>query len=210
MSRVIDYAFKKKVLDSNLCERIRSAMWHDFCRRDYEENGVVRKSATKQHETLNDIHDSCLLSGTIREYNEALKINNAFYQRLKRLRARVSNMLNNGECTFLTLTFTDETLTSTSAKERRVLVSRYLKRFNALYVANIDFGKANHREHYHALINSADIDYSVWHEYGAIKGEKVRFVSGDSCVKLSKYVCKLANHAIKETTKRSALLYSRA
>lgn len=210
MGRVIDYAFKKKVLDSKLCERIRSAMWHDFCVRDLCENGVVRKSATKEHETLNDIHDYCLSNGTIKEYNEALKINNAFYQRLKRLRARVNKMLCNGECIFLTLTFNDDTLTSTSEKERRVLVSRYLKRFNSLYVANIDFGKTNHREHYHALINCSVIDYGAWHDFGAIKGEKVRFVSGDSCIKLSKYVCKLSNHAIKETTKRSALLYSRA
>ena len=111
---------------------------------------------------------------------------------------------------FLTLTFNDETLRDTTDKERRVLVSRYLKSFGCSYVANVDYGKENHREHYHAVINTDRIDYSSWHKYGAIDGEKIRNrnIQSDK-TRLAKYICKLSNHAIKETTKRSSLIYSR-
>ena len=79
-----------------------------------------------------------------------------------------------------------------------------------MYVANIDFGAQNHREHYHAVIQCKKIDASSWHKYGAIFIEKVRNNGiGHDCERLSKYVSKLSNHAIKETTKRCSLLYSR-
>ena len=54
------------------------------------------------------------------------------------------------------------------------------------------------------------IDLSLWRSYGNINVQKVRNNSIDLNKKrLSKYICKLSNHAIKETTKRSCLIYSR-
>ena len=110
---------------------------------------------------------------------------------------------------FLTLTFNDSILSSTSPETRRKYVRRFLKSFNCQYVGNIDFGKRNHREHFHALIGTGKIDYSLWNtRFGAINGLKVRN-STDDKARLSRYIAKLTNHAIKETTKRSVIIYSR-
>ena len=92
---------------------------------------------------------------------------------------------------------------------RRKYVSRCLKKYNTLYVANIDFGKKNGREHYHAVISIDKVDNKDW-LYGDIDFKRVRNKNIEEDKKrLSKYIAKLSNHAIKETTKRCCLLYSR-
>ena len=79
-----------------------------------------------------------------------------------------------------------------------------------MYVANIDYGSKNKREHYHALINCDKVDFKSWRKYGNINAKRVRNKDIESDkTKLSKYIAKLSNHAIKETTKRSCLIYSR-
>lgn len=152
-----------------------------------------------------------------KKVKEISRLCNSKVKRVIRLRERITNMLLNFECLFLTLTFTDKTLLNTSAKTRRTLVSRFLRQFNVPYVGNIDFGKMNGREHYHALIAIGKIDYHLW-TYGAINGLKVRNdidytaygeIKYTSIQKIAKYIAKLTNHAIKETTKRSVLIYSR-
>ena len=115
-------------------------------------------------------------------------------------------MLESGECLFLTLTFTDATLGKTTEDTRRQAVRRYLKSFGVPYVANIDYGKKNGREHYHAVIQTDHVDYAAY-TYGAINGERIR--SAEDYVKLSKYVAKLTNHAIKQTNKRQVIIYSK-
>jgi len=121
------------------------------------------------------------------------------------------------DCLFLTLTFSDKALIHNTADSRRQAVKRFLKQFGVPYVANIDFGAKNHREHYHALLRIGEIDYHLW-KYGAINGLKVRNdikvdengeLTSETVEKLSRYVAKLTNHAIKETTKRSVIMYSR-
>lgn len=158
----------------------------------------------------NDLYSYCAENGLLNELKECMKINNAEYERTKRLKNRVATMLLSGSCCFITLTFNDDTLSNTTEKQRRVAVSRYLKQYGCLYVANIDYGAKNKREHYHALINCDKIDFSAWRKYGNINAERVRNKDFESDkTKLSKYIAKLSNHAIKETTKRSCLIYSR-
>lgn len=196
--RVVDYAFKSYVLKehNDLLQRCKRSKWVDF--------------KNSNQDSFNELYFECVKNDLHKEFLESVKINNANYKRVQRLRYRVSDMLLNGACLFLTLTFNDDTLANTSEKERRVAVSRFLKQYHCSYVANIDFGANNHREHYHALINTDRVKYSDWHKYGSIKGEKVqnRNIKEDM-TKLSKYICKLSNHAIKETTRRSSLMYSR-
>lgn len=102
------------------------------------------------------------------------------------------------DCVFLTLTFNDKTLGSTSQNTRRRYVRDYLNSIGAYYLANIDYGKKNDREHYHAIVKATDIDYSGWHKYGAVKGKRI--VVKDSA-KLTRYILKLSKHSIKNTTK---------
>lgn len=139
--------------------------------------------------------------------NEVDRIINTDKCRRKRLRKRIENMFAQGTCVFLTLTFTDEVLQNTDEKTRRVYVARFLKSVSTQYVGNVDFGKENGREHYHAVIVSNTDDFSSW-TYGFYKAITVRKEEADA-KRLATYVSKLTNHAIKETTKRNALIYSR-
>lgn len=216
MRRHIDYAFKSKVLRENekLIEEYKKADLETYKEKQQyfidiqEDNGIVW---SKNHQTpLDDLYVECCLNGQMREYNEIGKIIHAYYERVKRLKNKVYEIIKDGKSLFLTLTFNDDTLNTTTEKQRRVLVARYLKKQNAQYVANIDFGKKNHREHYHAIIKSNKINLEDWHKNGAIDIEHVRIKEFESDTKkISKYIAKLANHAIKETTKRNALMYSR-
>lgn len=148
------------------------------------------------------------------EIEEAERVNNAGYHRVKRLHDRVLTMLNNSNCIFLTLTFSSDTLANTSEETRRRYITRFLKEQCINYVANIDYGKKNEREHYHAVVipKSDKIDGSLY-SLGNIDFERVRNKKNDTneatSKRLAKYVNKLTNHAIKETVRQSRVIYSR-
>ena len=64
---------------------------------------------------------------------------------------------------------------------------------------------------YEAFVNSKNkqtekVDYNAFN-YGALNGQKVR--SANDNVKLAKYIAKLTNHAIKDTTKLNRIIYNR-
>jgi len=142
-------------------------------------------------------------------FHEYEKINNASWARVRRLRLRIEEMLMCGECVFLTFTFDDDVLSSTSAKTRRRYVTRFLKAYTDDFVGNLDFGAKNGREHYHAvaLLGSEKIPLTEWKK-GSLDLERIHQTKSN--VKLAKYVSKLTNHAIKETAKRSVLIYARS
>ena len=207
----IDYAYKSSILKTDLCKRINA-----IDRQTYQNaiEGIVRDSV------LDDKYFDLLLSYSYKDIREARKINTANYKRVQRLRERVTNMLTLGHCVFVTLNFNDETLNNTSAETRKKYVVRYLKQFNCKYVANIDFGsdkeyidrkgnkrKGTSREHYHALVQIERINRGLWSQ-GFCYPEHVH-IKDSTDIKLSKYISKLSNHAIKETTKRCCLIYSR-
>jgi len=144
------------------------------------------------------------------EMKEAGKINNASYHRRLRLSDRIESIFNSGDdVLFLTLTFRDSVLKDTSKETRRRYVSRFLKDNCISYVANIDYGAKNHREHYHAVVNIKDLLQAKKWAYGALNFERV-VIQEHTNKKLSKYLCKLVNHAIKETTQRNYVIYSRS
>lgn len=211
----IDYAFKSKVLNehSDLLVLTKKCCSYSYANSLMNEYGVVSYVLTHNKGDLmpiNELRDICINDGKYDVFNECLKINDASYKRTKRLKDRIASMLLDGECLFLTLTFNDDALRDTTAKQRRVAVSRYLKQFNCKYVANIDFGTKNNREHYHAIINCERVRLDSWRKYGNINVKRVRNRNIDNDkTRLAKYIAKLSNHCIKETTKRSSLLYSR-
>lgn len=144
-------------------------------------------------------------------YLEAKKINESFYKRSVRLKERIEHIV----CTypkslFLTLTFNDLTLNSTTALQRRRIVVKWLKKHVSCYVANIDFGKTNGREHYHAVVGVFDnINLKSWFDSGLGTCVSKTIVKTSSEDALAKYMTKLTNHAIKETNQRSVIIYSR-
>lgn len=156
-------------------------------------------------------------------------VNDAYYHRLGRLRNRIERMCNIG-CCFLTLTFDDVQLGKHSPAIRRKRVQQFLNGFEVPYIANIDFGSENGREHYHAVI-CAPLEqlalerwkrgYVYYEEVGsnrvyrADKGihERPRKRRDDTPEydgsRTAKYMNKLTNHALKETTKGQKIMYCR-
>lgn len=154
----------------------------------------------------------------------ANQILNNEYQRIKRVSKRikqyiaVSDVTNNAYIYFVTLTFNDKVLEKTKENIRRKYVQKFLNSICLSYVANIDFGKKNEREHYHAVIIANEkLNYKLmkklWLDTLNDKNDnKLKFEivkkNNTSSIKLSKYINKLSNHAMKDTTTQYCL-YSR-
>lgn len=214
----IDYEYKSYVLreHADLLRKQKRAKLFEYAYALKVNEGIVSfalKTKKEEYQPLICLEQFACENNLVNELRECEKINKAEYERVKRLKKRVASMLSSGPCVFLTLTFTDKTLAETNEKQRRVAVCRYLKQFDCRYVANIDFGvdkTKTMREHYHALIQCEQVQFNDWRKYGNINAEKVRLRCGDSATeKMSKYIAKLSNHAIKEMARRSALIYSR-
>lgn len=138
-------------------------------------------------------------------WQECLKINRAYYQRVKRLRNKVAKMLEN-PCVFLTFTWRNsESYFNTSIETKRKYVQRALNGLKCHYVANIDYGKKKERVHFHALVECESVSQDIW-EYGNLDHESC-YNKNDAAI--CKYINKLTNHAIKETCKGNRCLYDR-
>lgn len=127
----------------------------------------------------------------------------------KRLEAKIRKWYENGFTVFLTLTYSPEFLENTSAPIRRKKVREVLNECADDFVANIDFGGKNGREHYHAICYRLDglkINDLWAKRYGFIKAEAV---IPDTEGSLFEYVDKLCNHALKESTGCQQLVYCR-
>ena len=141
------------------------------------------------------------------KHMKALQVNR--WKRNKRIRQHLEAIVSKPSL-FLTLTFTDEVLASTSQATRRRYVARLLGAFKVPYIANIDFGdsqdyiddkgnarKGTNREHYHAVIQLSKISHKKW-PYGNMDFKRV-YNTND--LAMARYLTKLQYHAIK-TPKR--------
>lgn len=203
----IDYEFKSKVMSSALYEQYkeyRKINYYDYCYKMYGEiNNNLELPDIKKARSI-------FVNGLTlpKEWKECERIFSSNAKKTQRLRARISSYINDGPCIFLTLTFTDKVLDSTSEDTRRTYVTRFLKEHTIKYVANIDYGKINQREHYHAVVRTdVDFDYRWW-PYGAINFQRISHEDID-IKRISKYITKLTNHAVKSSNKRCVLIYSR-
>lgn len=183
----LDYAKRIRKIENRL----------NYERLDINEKQQLLKTLDTYYFELESITNP---KDAMREYLNHVK-------RTTRASNRIELLISNYETLFLTLTFKSETLESTTEETRRLYVARFLKSVSPHYVANIDYGKQNGREHYHAIVVGTDIDYSKWHKFGAIKGVKIR--KGSNPLQLSKYINKLSLHACKSTTRGKKLIYSR-
>lgn len=153
--------------------------------------------------------------------NECAKINNNQYQRYKRTKEKLLSMYcsivckNSGYMYFVTLTFNDDVFSKTTIKTRRRYVTRFLNDNSIVYIANIDYGMQNEREHYHAVIlTEFKLDYEKlaieWQktlnesQYVQISIENIA-ITENSLNAIPKYLNKLSNHSYKDTTTQYAL-----
>lgn len=192
-----DYKLRGELYDNGYIQRYKRL---SFESRYYSFHGYTI-AADERSLTL-----QLLMESDSESYNEARKAVASDYRRNTRLRSRIKKMMSKGKCTFLTLTFTDDVLQSTSTATRRQYVIRFLKSQSQEYIANIDFGAINHREHYHACLLGR-IDPHAW-KFGNVDCKSI-VQSSDPHI-LALYIGKLCMHAVKETTKRNAIIYSRA
>jgi len=133
-------------------------------------------------------------------------------RRRERIKARITRMIDTNKALFLTLTFSEKMFArNCSAETRRRYIARFLKNECSEYLANIDFGKEKHREHYHAVVvPKTTIDFTKYHKFfdSCIKAEKIR-VSDNSIKFVGIYINKLTNHALKENGFYKRLIFSR-
>ena len=133
-------------------------------------------------------------------------------RRVKKVKDFLFDMLsyvdNDFKMSFLTLTFSDQVMNSTTERARRVKVNRYLQKFAIQYVANIDFGGDTGREHYHAIVlyHKDYCPFDKWEKNGFYTNRPVA-INDKSMVRLSNYINKLSYHAIKDTTQHDNTSY---
>lgn len=139
---------------------------------------------------------------------QVISINNSRYHRIKTVKRKIKQIVNSDKGLFLTLTFRDDVLESTSEKTRRTYVFRFCKKYGYGYVANQDFGKETNREHYHVVIfPKEELSKDIW-EYGFMDIKPIT-CSSDDLVRVSKYVSKMTYHAVKDTASINRIIYSR-
>lgn len=171
---------------------------------DYNELHGTNFQCPFSYDDALDMFNTYFCDDEIRK--ECERLSNSYYQRVNRVHKRIALIMDFDECLFLTLTFTDKCLSSTTPETRRQYVRRWLDKNCILYVANIDYGSKNGREHYHAFcLPYGHIDYKSF-GHGAVNG-KPKYNNNDKAI--SKYIAKLTNHAIKATTKNHKIIYSR-
>lgn len=226
-----DYKYRSDVLkDTEYITQLRNVNRSISAHAQLLESGQVIYSPY-DIDTAHNL-DGVLFSQDAKKYLTAQKIISAQNRRITRLNRHLKAYLNQSlPVNFLTFTFSPETLEKTNDTTRRKAVTTYLKSQCKYYIANKDFGEKNGREHYHAVV-VGNVDLTAWH-YGIINVQtvsnrkqltrtnvpkrykdldlktQVDLMKRDTEKKLSKYVAKLTNHAIKETAKRSAIIYSK-
>lgn len=154
---------------------------------------------------------------------------NARRRKVKVAKRRVSLSVSLKSAYFVTLTFREDVLANTCEKTRRTYVQRAFKAVGYKYVANIDYGSKNGREHYHGIIEPFPFALASWDNgkkhykdmpdftdwcknYGFVDIRKIG-CDHDDVERVCKYTAKLTNHALKKSTlkghKVPRLIYSR-
>lgn len=181
---------------------------------NYRKNSVILDSYDDQTGLLKYVCRFDL--GMAEKYNLGFEFRvwNSNKNRKARLRSRIVDMLQSKKAKFLTLTFNDSFFTrGTSEETRRKYIRRFLKEQCERYVANVDYGDKNGREHYHAIVvpKAERVDFAPYcacFDGSRIDSEDI-IVSQKSKDSLARYINKLTNHSLKESGRYKRLIFSR-
>lgn len=136
---------------------------------------------------------------------------NARYSKVSRIKKRFLYLLiHSKNVYFCTFTF-DNAHIDCSDRTKKDYIKHSLFKFDdkCLIIMNRDFGKNTDREHYHVILgtnNDDDILKNLYYPF-RFNVERVR-IDKYSFKKLSKYINKLSNHCIKDSTNRSRIYYN--
>lgn len=126
-----------------------------------------------------------------------------------------------GTLYLLSLTFSDEVLKTTTAETRKQNISRWLDKHTVDYMACIDFGRKNKREHYHAIValdiplktveyrrktyyEPTEIAKADWYPYGFMSVRCID-IQGANAYKTANYALKASTYAFKASSADSAI-----
>lgn len=139
------------------------------------------------------------------ENKEFDKILNARYHKVSRIKKNFATIfLYKKNIYFLTFTF-DNKYINKCERTKRDLIKNCLFEFDPDYyvILNKDFGKKNERVHFHAILGTnSDNDLLLFlkeHYPCRFSIQRVN-LSSNGFSKISKYMNKLANHCIKDTS----------
>lgn len=153
-----------------------------------------------------------LLTGEVFEENQEFeRILKARYNKCSRIKKRMVYLFYRYKYIyFVTFTF-DDSLINKSERTKRDTIKKSLNQYDFKYILNKDFGKNTEREHYHCLIaTNQDINiYNVLHEkYPCFIWVGSVHKDLNNLKRLEKYLNKLTNHALKDTTIRERVVYN--
>lgn len=218
-----DGSFKKYKAYRKLCNQLK--LKYSIDEIDEFTGQLYKVPTFEYYEMIEQLQEELIAEISPFGFIHCQQIENNGYNRVSRLRKRLSNMLQSDKPTyFITFTFSDEYIDKLNDKSKRVMVSRVLKETATDYVANVDYGgdseyidnkgdlrTATGRIHFHALSNGF-IQSDKW-PYGFITCIEVRKSTQQekliSLGSLPPYLDKFTKHAIKKSTKNLRPIYSR-
>lgn len=158
---------------------------------------------------------TCFKNGIIPIFKDKVfdSVLSSRYQKVSRIKKRFVYLINRYKnLYFITFTFDDDHI-KLCDRSRKDLIKSSLYSFdkNIKYILNIDYGKKNERLHYHCIVatnENGNLKDFLQNNYPCFTyTERIRF-SADDVRRTTKYINKLSNHAIKDTTKKSRILYN--
>lgn len=186
-------------------------------------DNAISKISKKRRENI--FQDYCEDTGEIEFYNKfqqkqansedlglEFRLYKANERRRERIKERITRMYETKRALFLTLTFSDKMFARDCSPEtRRRYIARFLKSECDEYLANIDFGSTNQREHYHAVVvPKSKIDFEKYRTIFDSNINAKRIIYSEESIKLvGRYINKLTNHALKENGFYKRLIFSR-
>lgn len=113
---------------------------------------------------------------------------------------------------FLTFTFDDKYINKCD-RTKKDLIKNLLNEIDScsFYILNVDYGSKTERQHYHCIYGTnkdLNLKFILDKYYPCFSyTEKIRLDSS-SINKVSKYINKLSNHALKSSTKKSRIYFN--
>lgn len=162
-----------------------------------------------QDERMNKLRSSYMVNFTDEEWRICKNIYSSRCHQFKRIKSRISKLLDSGPCFFLTFTLNDDHVNdSLNLLERRI---KELFRSSGIdqYIAHQDFGiddRYTHRLHYHAICRAESLSQIKSWKYGFYCYKPI---TNKNDSRLACYLNKLSCHYVKSSNYNRKVIYSR-
>lgn len=108
---------------------------------------------------------------------------------------------------FLTFTFDDNYIIKCD-RTKRDLIKHSLQYSDFKYILNVDYGSRTEREHYHCILGTDEdinLKYYLKWNYPCFTDARLCSTSEEDKKRLTKYLNKLTNHCLKDSTKNKRI-----